>query len=86
MKIDGKFDGVIYRRRDMKIEEEVVCFVPRDDNLLPLLSYYRQLCVETKCGQEQIDAVGRLFKRVQAWRDANPEQCKLPDAMAGECP
>lgn len=84
--LDGKFDGEIRRRRDGRLEEEFVVFVPRDNLLLPLLDHYALLCRDAGCDDEQISAVCRLRDRVEAWRYANPDKCKKPDAAHGECP
>jgi hypothetical protein len=38
--LDGKFAGMVWRRRDGRIEEQFVCFVPRDKCLpYTLLEY-----------------------------------------------
>lgn len=84
--LDGKFDGVIYRRRDNHVEEDFVVFVPRDNLLVETLRYYQWLCLQKGCGLEQAAAVERLIARVEKWRKNYAFECKNPDALPGECP
>lgn len=77
--IDGKFFGLVWRRRDNQVEEQFVCFVPRDNLLLNMLLKYYQTCVDMGCGAQQCHAVRRLADRVFEWRDKNQDKCKMPD-------
>jgi hypothetical protein len=82
--LDGKFCGFVWRRKDGKVEEQFVIFVPRDNLVPELLSYYAALCVDNVVGPAQIQSVSRLQQRVQTWRDVNLTSCKLPDVNIGE--
>lgn len=82
--IDGKFCGLVWRRRDGEVEEQFVCFVPRDNLIVDLLPYYRQLCVDKVCGTLQVNGVDRLMERVESWRSINGTFCKNPDILPNE--
>lgn len=87
--IDGKFCGLIWRRRDGQVEEQFVVFVPRDRFLPMTLRQYLYTC-QSACpggaGDPQSQAVERLIERVEEWQQTNPDLIKTPDAAPGECP
>lgn len=64
-------------------DDEWVVFRCQDNAFAVVLPVYLERCIAMEADQEQIDAVIRLIGRVDAWRLANPERCKVPDA-AGE--
>lgn len=82
--LDGKFAGFIWRRRDGKVEEQFVVFVPRDFLLYDLLDVYAEMCQKEGCGNEQVDSAERLRSRVGEWQDKHGT--KLPDCEPGETP
>lgn len=86
-KLDGKFHGIIIRDRDGVIEppDSFLVFVARDNALMKTLQFYHDECKRIGAGLEQLEAIVRLMRRVQQWRTANPEKCKVPDSEPGEC-
>lgn len=84
--LDGKFAGYVWRRRNGKVEEQFVIFVPRDVWLPNVLEAYSELCKDGGCGEEQVESVERLRARVEVWQQENAPCLKLPDAERGECP
>jgi len=82
--LDGKFYGVIWRRRDDKPEQDVVCFVPRDKLLTSLLEHYKFLCSEIGGTARQVSAVHMLIERCKAWRESHSHLMKVPDVAEGE--
>jgi hypothetical protein len=84
-KLDGKFHGDIYKAKDdSKVpDDEYVVFLAKDNAFAAVLPLYLDECIALDADAEQIGAVARLIDRVNAWREANPDKCKVPDA-AGE--
>lgn len=41
-------------------------------------------CIRAGCDSAQIEAVQRLIENVNRWREAHPDQCKVPDAANEE--
>lgn len=84
-KLDGKFYGTIFKAKDDSAvpDDEYVVFIAQDDAFAAILPTYLTKCIELDCDEEQIQAATRLIGRVVAWRKANPDKCKTPDA-AGE--
>lgn len=83
--IDGKFCGLVWRRRDGRVEEQFVVFVPRDRFLPAALFDYGNKCLIGGAEKEQVEAVGRLLTRVEQWQRENRGLVKTPDAAPGEC-
>lgn len=85
MKLDCKFYGHILKAKDGSVvpDDEYVVFLAKDNAFASVLTLYLAKLIELEADQEQIDAVIRLVDRVNAWREANPDKCKVPDA-AGE--
>lgn len=86
-KLDGKFysEGGIFKAKDNSRvpDDEWVVFLAKDNAFAAMLPQYLEKCIELDADEEQIDAVMRMIARLDAWRKANPERCKVPDA-AGE--
>lgn len=82
--LDGKFAGLVWRKRDGQVEESFVVFVPRDQILVPLLGDYRGRCRQRGCEDSHLQSIGRLTGRVEDWQAEHP--AKLPDTMPGETP
>lgn len=84
--LDGKFYGIVHRRKDNQIEppDSWMVFVARDNALLPTLLFYRQECQRLGCQDEQLFAIDELIRRVEQWRLDNPDKCKVPDVEPGE--
>lgn len=84
-KLDAKFYGEIRKIKDDSVvpDDEYVVFLAKDNAFFSAAHYYRDMCVKLGCDQEQINAVDRMLARLIAWRDANLDRLKDPDA-AGE--
>ena len=84
-KLDSKFYGTVIKAKDNSIVDgsEYVVFLAKDNAFAAVLPIYLEKCIHMDADQEQIDAVIGLIDRVDAWRAANPDKCKTPDA-AGE--
>jgi hypothetical protein len=86
MKLDKKFyvglEGDIRKAKDDSSvpDDEWVVFLAKDDAFSVVLPIYWQVCHALGCDAEQLEAVQALISRVSAWRKANPERCKVPDA------
>ena len=84
-KLDAKFYGIVRKVKDGSIvtDDEYMVFLAKDNAFAAILPLYRDKCVELGCDAEQIASINRGLDRLNAWRDANPDRCKDPDA-AGE--
>lgn len=82
MKLDAKFYGQIRKvKDDSRVpDDEYVVFLAKDNAFNNILPQYRDECVALGCDSEQIAAVDRMIERLRAWREANRERCKDPDA------
>lgn len=81
-KLDAKFYGKLQKAKDDSIvpDDEWMVFLVKDTAFANTLPKYREECVKLGADQEQIAAVDRLIMRVHAWRQANPDRIKVPDA------
>lgn len=85
-KLDGKFysDGIYKAKDNSRVpEDEWIVFLAKDNAFAAMLPLYHAECMRLGADAEQMAAVERLLERVDAWREANPDKCKTPDA-AGE--
>jgi len=82
-KLDSKFYGTVIKAKDNTIVDgsEYVVFLAKDNAFAAILPEYLAKCVELDADEEQIEAVMRLIARVDQWRAANPDRCKVPDAV-----
>lgn len=85
MKLDAKFYGEIRKVKDDSIvpDDQYVVFLAKDNAFAAILPEYRKLCEALHCDKEHLAAVDRMIIRLDAWRVANPDKLKRPDA-AGE--
>lgn len=82
-KLDAKFEGTIRKAKDGSLvpDDEWCVFLAKDSIFaLIALPQYLEACIELRCDQAQIDAVGRMLNRVIEWRLEHPDRCKYPDA------
>lgn len=86
VKLDRKFDGVIFKVKDGSIvpPDQYIVFLAKDDAFLPTLRFYRAQCQQCGADDNQLQAVDEAIRRVEAWREANPALCKTPDVAAKE--
>lgn len=82
MKLDGKFYGDILKAKDGTHvpEDQWICFLAKDNAFAAILPLYLDKCIELGCDDEQIASLRRMIDRVSAWRAANPDLLKNPDA------
>ena len=82
VKLDAKFYGTIRKVKDDSVvpEDQYVVFLAKDNAFAAILPLYHEKCVELGCDQEHIDSVKRMLGRMDAWRKANPQLLKNPDA------
>lgn len=86
IKLDLKFHGTIIKNKDGTVvpDDQWVCFLAKDNAFPSTLLFYLEKCKELGAGAEQIASVEKLIEKVQTWRAANPELCKVPDVHPGE--
>lgn len=84
-KLDAKFYGTIRKVKDGSFvsDDEYIVFLAKDDAFAAILPAYRDKCAELGADAEQLAAVDRMIERLESWRAAHPNRCKVPDA-AGE--
>ena len=82
MKLDLKFYGEIRKVKDDSVvpDDEWMAFLAKDTAFAETLPIYRDKCVELGCDAEQIAAVDKTIKRLNAWRETNQHRLKIPDA------
>lgn len=81
-KLDLKFYGQICKVKDDTLvpPDEWMCFLTKDNAFALTLPFYRAKCEELGADAEQLAAVDLTIERLNAWRAANPERLKVPDA------
>ncbi len=86
MKLDAKFDGVIFKIKDQSIvpPDEYVVFLAKDNAFLPTLKFYQEECRRLGADNRQLAAVDEMIVRVARWRREHPERCKVPDVDKDE--
>jgi hypothetical protein len=85
MKLDAKFCGEVRKAKDDSVvpEDEWMVFLAQDNAFPSTLEFYLNKCIKLGCDADHIAAIERTIDRLYAWRDANPDKLKDPDA-AGE--
>ncbi len=83
--LDAKFYGTVLKvKNDEPVHaDEFVVFLAKDNAFPATLQFYRDECIRLGADPEQVQAVNRMMDRLEAWRKANPDRLKVPDA-AGE--
>lgn len=86
MKLDAKFDGVIFKSKDQSIvpPDEYVVFLAKDNAFPATLKFYEEECERLGADKRQLAAVRAMRERVTRWRREWPERCKVPDVDQGE--
>lgn len=82
--IDTKYEFLAWNRGQLGEEEpiteaEALIFRAKDNALLPTLQFYYNECARLGCKIEHLQGVVQLIRRVEKWREQNPERCKVPD-------
>jgi hypothetical protein len=57
---------------EVPIEEPVILYRGRDKLALPMMRYYRQLCVEDGATDYQLESMDRMIKRFEDYAKENP--------------
>ena len=86
VKLDGKFSGVLVKNKDNTIipVDQWMVFLAKDNAFPATLRFYRQECERQGAGPEQLAGVDECIAKVDAWRAAHPDECKVPDVQQGE--
>lgn len=88
MRLDGKvrLEGRLIKNKDGKEipEDEFIVFRPADNAVPRLLRGYRSICEALGASADQLAGIDGLIDRVDAWRAAHPDRCKVPDVEPGE--
>lgn len=81
MKLDGKYYGEIRKCSDGEIvpPDEWILFRAKDNAVPSMLRNYLADCLMLGADQDHIDTIRDLIERVDAWRENNPDKCKVPD-------
>ena len=85
-KLDRKFHGVVVKDKDGTIvpPDQYIVFLAKDHAVPKMLDTYYDECERLGAEMPQLNAVADLLNRVQAWRNAHPDECKVPDVDPGE--
>lgn len=71
-----KMDGTLVT------SDQWVVFLAKDNAVPETLQFYYHKCKAMGCDQTHLDGILQLMMRVQNWREANPNLCKVPDTSA----
>lgn len=84
-KLDGKYYGEIRKVADDEIvpPDEWILFRAKDDAVPRMLESYRAMCLAVGAGSDHVEGIDALITRVDAWRAAHPDLCKVPDTEPG---
>lgn len=82
MKLDRKFYGELRKVKDDSVvpDDQWNAFLTKDNAFAAIVQLYPAACRAIGCDDEQYNAALVLVRRINLWRDANPELCKVPDA------
>jgi hypothetical protein len=86
MRLDSKVHGILIKNKDGQVipEDEFIVFRPHDNAVPRMLQFYHQELTAHGASVEQLRAVLDLRHRVDAWRKAHPDRCKVADVEPGE--
>ena len=84
--LDGKFHGVVVKNKNGVVvtPDQWIVFLAKDNALMPTLAYYLAECERIGASAAQLESIKGLMTRAQAWRDAHPDACKVPDIEPNE--
>jgi hypothetical protein len=82
LKLDAKFYAAVHKVKDGKSvpDDEWVIFLAKDNAFPATLQFYLEECVRLGADEEHCESVQRMIRRLEQWRQANPDRCKVPDA------
>ena len=86
MKIDGKFSGVIIKAKDGSVvpPDQYIVFLAKDNALPATVRFYEEECERLGADARQLEAVRKMRARLDRWRQAHHDLCKVPDVAVGE--
>lgn len=88
MKLDSKHvspNGIFKVKNGVRLpDDQWVLFSPKDNAFAAVLPAYRDKLIELGASAAQVQAVNALIDRVDQWRAAHPERCKVADIDPGE--
>lgn len=67
----------------VSVSEPTILFRGRDLLALPMLKYYKQLCIDDGCTQYQIESMDEMIKRFQDFADTS-KTMKQPGVTEGK--
>lgn len=81
-KLDAKFYAAVHKVKDGTSvpDDQWMIFLAKDDAFPPTLRYYLEECRRLGADQEHLESVERTIRRLDDWRAANADKCKVPDA------
>jgi hypothetical protein len=59
--------------------DEWIVFRASDKALIPTLEFYQDKCAEIGAGDDHINGIRDLIRRLQQWQGEHPERMKIPD-------
>jgi hypothetical protein len=90
LKIDEKFhleDETIVKTSNGEVlnpgTEPLIVFRSRDKLALPMLDYYRYLCVQDGCTDYQLEVLDRRIAMFRKFKENNPDKMKQPGVTKG---
>jgi hypothetical protein len=86
MKLDGKFHGIVVKNKNQQIvpQDQWIVFLAKDNAVPAMLAFYEAECLRQGAEPAQVEAVAEMRQRVDAWRTANSQLCKVADVEPGE--
>lgn len=86
MKLDGKFHGIVVKNKNQQVvpQDQWIVFLAKDNAVPAMLAFYEAECLRHGAEPAQIEAVSEMRRRVDAWRTANLQLCKVADVEPGE--
>ncbi len=81
--IDG--DRIIKTSNGQEIpdHEPTILFRGRDHLALPMLTFYRQLCIDDGCTDYQMESMDEMIRRFKVFAEEHPEVMKQPGVTRG---
>lgn len=82
VKLDAKFYAAVTKVKDGTSvpDDQWMIFLAKDDAFPATLVFYYEECQRLGADIEQLESIERTMRRLDEWRKANPDKCKVPDA------
>ena len=85
-RIDRKFQFTAYKTKDVRssvTENDAIIFKCADNAVPEMLERYEDICRKLGADGRQLQGILLLRNRVDRWRTANPDLCKVADVSDG---